>query len=195
MRVVVYEFMSLDGVVQAPGGPEEDTDGGFAHGGWSPPYFDVEVMGPIVGESMDNAEALLFGRRTWQGMAAAWPERGGDPHADAMNAIGKYVVSSTLTEADLTWNSKLIPAERAVEEIAALREQDGGDLITWGSASLVTSMLEAGLVDELTVMIEPILLGGGKRIFPADGGARPLELVESVTTGTGVLVSTYRPAR
>jgi dihydrofolate reductase len=112
-----------------------------------------------------------------------------------MNAIGKYVVSSTLTEADLTWNSKLIPAERAVEEIAALREQDGGDLITWGSASLVTSMLEAGLVDELTVMIEPILLGGGKRIFPADGGARPLELVESVTTGTGVLVSTYRPAR
>jgi len=128
-------------------------------------------------------------------MAAAWPERGGDPYADAMNAIGKYVVSSTLTEADLTWNSKLIPAERAVEEIAALREQDGGDLITWGSASLVTSMLEAGLVDELTVMIEPILLGGGKRIFPADGGARPLELVESVTTGTGVLVSTYRPAR
>jgi dihydrofolate reductase len=195
MRVVVYEFMSLDGVVQAPGGPEEDTDGGFAHGGWSHPYFDVEVMGPIVGESMDNAEALLFGRRTWQGMAAAWPERGGDPYADAMNAIGKYVVSSTLTEADLTWNSKLIPAERAVEEIAALREQDGGDLITWGSASLVTSMLEAGLVDELTVMIEPILLGGGKRIFPADGGARPLELVESVTTGTGVLVSTYRPAR
>ena len=195
MRVVVNEFMSLDGVVQAPGGPEEDTDGGFAHGGWSHPYFDVEVMGPIVGESMDNAEALLFGRRTWQGMAAAWPERGGDPYADAMNAIGKYVVSSTLTEADLTWNSKLIPAERAVEEIAVLREQDGGDLITWGSASLVTSMLEAGLVDELTVMIEPILLGGGKRIFPADGGARPLELVESVTTGTGVLVSTYRPAR
>ena len=194
MRVVINEFMSLDGVVQAPGGPDEDRDGGFAHGGWSHPYFDVEVMGPIVGESMDNAEALLFGRRTWQGMAAAWPERGGDPYADAMNAIGKYVVSSTLTEADLTWNSKLIPAERAVEEIAALREQDGGDLITWGSASLVTSMLEAGLVDELTVMIEPILLGGGKRIFPDDGAARPLQLVKSVTTATGVQVCTYRTA-
>src|SRR6201989_122591 len=132
MRVVVYEFMSLDGVVQAPGGPEEDTDGGFAHGGWSHPYFDVDVMGPIIGDSMANAEALLFGRRTWQGMAAAWPDRGGAPYAEAMSAIGKYVVSSTLTEAALTWNSKLIPGARAAEEIAALREQDGGDLITWG---------------------------------------------------------------
>jgi dihydrofolate reductase len=195
MRVVVYEFMSLDGVVQAPGGPDEDTDGGFAHGGWSHPYFDAEVMGPIIGDGMTNAEALLFGRRTWRGMAAAWPERAGDPYADKMNAIGKYVVSRTLTEDDLTWNSTLIPGDRAVDEIADLRKRDGGDLITWGSASLVTTMLAEGLVDELTVMIEPILLGGGKGIFPADGGARPLELVKSVTTGTGVLVSTYRPAR
>ena len=195
MRVVVYEFMSLDGVVQAPGGAEEDTEGGFAHGGWSHPYFDAEVMGPLIYGGMDNAEALLFGRRTWQGMAAAWPERAGDPYADKMNAIGKYVVSRTLTENDLTWNSTLIPGDRAVEEIAALRARDGGDLITWGSASLATTMLAEGLVDELTVMIEPILLGGGKRIFPADGAARPLELVQSVTTGTGVLVNTYRPAR
>src|SRR5436309_7268796 len=105
MRVVVYEFMSLDGVVQAPGGPGEDDDGGVAHGGWSAQYFDVDVMGKAIDAGMDDAEALLFGRRTWQGMAAAWPGRAGDPFADRMNAIEKYVVSSTLTEDDLTWNN------------------------------------------------------------------------------------------
>jgi len=193
MRVVAYEFMSLDGVVQAPGGAEEDTDGGFAHGGWSVPYFDPEVMGPVIGASMTTAEALLFGRRTWQGMAAAWPQRAGDPYADQMNAIGKYVVSRTLAEDDLTWNTTLLSGERAVADIAALRSREGRDLLIWGSASLVTTLLAEGLVDELNLMIEPILLGGGKRIFPDDGAARPLQLVNSVTAGTGVLVCTYRP--
>src|SRR6185503_9947356 len=108
MRVVVNEFMSLDGVVQAPGGPEEDLDGGFAHGGWSIPYFDPEVMGPVVDQGMENAAGLLFGRRTWQGMAAAWPERAGDPYADRMNSARKYVASRTLTDADMTWNSELL---------------------------------------------------------------------------------------
>jgi dihydrofolate reductase len=192
MRVVVNEFMSLDGVVQAPGGPEEDSDGGFAHGGWSAPYFDPEVMGTMIGEGMNTAEALLFGRRTWQGMAAAWPERAGDPYADQMNAIGKYVATRTLTEADMTWNTTLLSADDAIADIAALRARDGGDLVLWGSASLATSLIAAGLVDELNVMIEPILLGGGKGIFPADGAARPLQLVKSVTTGTGVLVCTYQ---
>src|SRR3954447_9933893 len=122
MRVVVNEFMSLDGVVQAPGGPEEDVEGGFAHGGWSIPYFDPEVMGPAIMDGMSTAEALLFGRRTWQGMAAAWPGRAGDPYADEMNAIRKYVVSSTLTQADLTWNnSTLLSADTAIEKVAALR--------------------------------------------------------------------------
>src|SRR4051812_48469654 len=194
MRVVAYEFMSLDGVVQAPGGAEEDTDGGFAHGGWSVPYFDPEVMGPVIGASMTTAEALLFGRRTWQGMAAAWPGRAGDPYADQMNAIGKYVVSGTLTEDDMTWNTTLLPADGALAEIAALRERDGGDLLIWGSATLVRALLSAGLVDELNLLIEPLLLGGGKRIFPEDGGKRPLELVKAVTASTGVLVTTYRPA-
>ena len=133
MRVVVNEFMSLDGVVQAPGGAEEDTDGGFAHGGWSMPYFDPEVMGAAIGEVMSTAEALLFGRRTWQGMAAAWPERAGDPFADQMNAIKKYVASRTLTQDDLTWNnSTLLSPEDAVADIAALRGQDGGDLSVHG---------------------------------------------------------------
>jgi dihydrofolate reductase len=195
MRVVVNEFMSLDGVVQAPGGPEEDTDGGFAHGGWSARYFDPEVMGAAIGNGMATAEALLFGRRTWQGMAAAWPARAGDPYADRMNAIKKYVVSRTLTEEDLTWNNTaLLAGDSAIAKIAALRAQAGGDMLVWGSASLVTTLLAEGLVDALNLMIEPILLGRGKRIFPEDGAARPLRLVECVTAGTGVLVCTYQAA-
>jgi dihydrofolate reductase len=192
MRVVVTEFMSLDGVVQAPGGADEDRDGGFAHGGWSHPYFDVDVMGPAIGAGLERAEALLYGRRTWQGMAAAWPDRAGDPFADRMNAIRKYVVSSTLTAADLTWeNSQLI----TLDGIRTLRDQDGGDVVVWGSTQLVPALLAEGLVDELNLMLEPILLGGGKRIFPGDGAARPLELVEAKTAATGVLVCTYRPVR
>ncbi len=187
--------MSLDGVVQAPGGAEEDTDGGFAHGGWSMPYFDPEVMGPVIASGMTNAAGLLFGRRTWQGMAAAWPDRAGDPYADQMNAIPKYVASRTLTPDDLTWeNSTLLSPADAVADVAALRDQEGGDLVMWGSVSLVRALLEAGLVDELNLMIEPILLGGGKRIFPDDGTARPMQLVNSITTGTGVQICTYHPA-
>ena len=194
MRLVVNEFMSLDGVVQAPGGAEEDTDGGFAHGGWSVPYFDPEVMGAAIDAGMSTVDALLFGRRTWQGMAAAWPGRAGDPYADRMNAIKKYVASRTLTPDDLTWNNTtLLSPDDAVADVAALRAQEGGDVLVWGSASLVTTLLAAGLVDELNLMIEPILLGGGKRIFPDDGTARPMQLVNCVTTGTGVHVCTYHP--
>src|SRR6185437_5961203 len=195
MRVVVTEFMSLDGVVEEPGGPEADNDGGFAHGGWSMPYFDPEVMGAAVGAGMEKAEALVFGRRTWQGMAAAWPERAGDPYADQMNAIKKYVASRSLTQDDLTWNnSSLLSPDRAIADIAALRGRKGGDLVIWGSVSLVRALLAEGLIDELSLMIEPILLGGGKRIFPEDGAARPLELVKVVTAPTGVHLCTYHPA-
>ena len=195
MRVVVSEFMSLDGVVQAPGGAEEDTDGGFTHGGWSMPYFDPDVMGAAIGEAMGTVEALVFGRRTWQVMAAAWPERAGDQFADTMNAIKKYVASRTLTEDDLTWNNTtLLSRDDAVGDIAKLRGQEGGDLSILGSATLARTLLAEGLVDELTLMIEPIMLGGGKRIFPDDGTARPLELVKTVTAGTGVQICTYHPA-
>jgi dihydrofolate reductase len=194
MRVVVTEFMSLDGVVQAPGGAEEDTEGGFAHGGWSMPYFDPEVMGAAIGEGMNSVDALLFGRRTWEGMAAAWPERAGDPYADQMNAVKKYVASRTLAPDDMRWNSTLLSADDAIGDIAKLRQQEGGDLLIWGSASLARALLAAGLVDELNLMIEPVLLGGGKGIFPEDGTARPMELVKSVTAGTGVQLCTYRPA-
>jgi dihydrofolate reductase len=194
MRVVVNEFMSLDGVVQAPGGPEEDTEGGFAHGGWSMPYFDPETMGPLISEGMAKVEALLFGRRTWRVMADAWPERAGDAYADQMNAAKKFVASRTLTQDDLTWNTTLLSADDAIGDIGRLRGQNGGDLLIWGSASLARALLAEGLVDELNLMIEPILLGGGKRIFPDDGLARALQLVTSVTASTGTQICTYRPA-
>ncbi|HVF19726.1 MAG TPA: dihydrofolate reductase family protein [Mycobacteriales bacterium] len=196
MRLVVTEFMSLDGVVQAPGGEEEDTDGGFAHGGWSVPYFDEEVMGGLYDESMKSTEALLFGRRTWQTMAAAWPDRAGDPFADHMNAVKKYVVSSTLTDDDLHWNNTaLIGPDEVAGSIRALKAVGDGDLHVMGSPTLVRTLVSDDLVDEYRLMIEPIVLGGGKSIFPTDGSARPLELVSTKTASTGVIICTYRPAR
>ena len=196
MQIILSDFMSLDGVVQAPGGRDEDTDGGFAHGGWSMPYFDPEAMGAAIGAVMDRTDALLFGRRTWQGMAAAWPERAGDPFADRMNAIPKYVASRTLTRDDLTWsNSTLLPAEDAIGAVRELRDRDGGGLQVMGSPSLARQLISSDLVDEYRLMIEPILLGGGKRLFPDDGAARTLELASAVIAGTGVLVCAYRPVR
>ncbi|MCX5341305.1 dihydrofolate reductase family protein [Streptomyces atratus] len=195
MRIVISEFMSLDGVVQAPGGPDEDTDGGFAHGGWSHPFFDPETVGGAFDDALSKAEALLFGRRTWQSMAAAWPERSGDPFADRMNAIPKYVVSDTLGDSELSWdNTTRIPGDKAVARIQELRGSEGGDLLAMGSPTLVRSLLSEGLVDELRLMIMPVILGGGKTIFPDDGALRALELVSTVTSGTGVHVCTYRPA-
>ena len=195
MRIVIIEFISLDGVVQAPGGPDEDTDGGFAHGGWSHQFFDPEVVGGAFADALTNAEALLYGRRTWQTMAAAWPERAGDPFADQMNAIPKYVVTATLGDDELTWNNTMqIPGDDAVPRIRGLHEKDGGDLVVMGSPTLARTLLREGLVDELRLMIEPVLLGGGKSIFPDDGALRTLELVSTVTSNAGVQVSTYRPA-
>ena len=195
MRIILSDFISLDGVVQAPGGREEDTDGGFAHGGWSMPYFDAEAMGSVIDEVMATTEALLFGRRTWQVMAAAWPDRAGDPFADRMNEMPKYVASRTLTQDDLTWpGSTLLPADDVIGAVRKLRSRDGNGLQVMGSASLATQLIENDLVDEYRLMIEPVLLGGGKRIFPDDRQARRLELVSTTTAGTGVLICTYRPA-
>src|SRR6202008_3008897 len=193
MRIVVSDFISLDGVVQAPGGPGEDDDGGFRHGGWSMPYFDPDTMGPAVGEIMASTQALLFGRRTWQTMAAAWPGRAGDPFADRMNEIPKYVSAPPLTQAALPWpGSTLLPADDAIGAIRRLRARSGTAIQVMGSASLAAQLIEHNLVDEYRLMIEPILLGGGKQLFPSDGQARALELVSATTTGTGVLICTYR---
>lgn len=194
MRIVISEFMSLDGVVQAPGGRREDTDGGFAHGGWSMRYFDPATMGTVIDEVMQGTEALLFGRRTWQTMAAAWPSRAGDPFADRMNEIRKYVASRTLGQADLGWNnSTLLPAEDVLGAVGRLRAEDGGDLQVMGSAKLAGALISRGLVDEYRLMIEPVVLGGGKRLFPDDGQSRALELVSTSMSGTGVHICTYRP--
>ena len=194
MRVIVGEFMSLDGVVQAPGGPEEDTSGGFRHGGWSMQFFDPEVMGPVIGEIAGRGEALLQGRRTYQVSAAAWPERGGDPFSDWINGVQKYVVSDTLSEADLTWKpTTIIPGADLAKKVTALRDQPGGDIYIYGSLSVVRALLTAGLIDELILMIEPITLGGGKTLFPNDGEARRYELVTAQTAATGVQVCRYRP--
>jgi dihydrofolate reductase len=196
MNIILSNFSSLDGIMQAPGGKDEDPDGGFAHGGWSHPYFDPEAMGSVFNATMQSTEALLFGRRTWRVMADAWPGRAGDPFADHMNAVKKYVASRTLTQDDIDWdNTELLPADDAIGAIRALREREGGDLQVMGSTSLARQLVEADLVDEYWLMLEPILLGGGKTIFPADGQARPLELVSVTPASTGVLICNYRPAR
>ncbi|MDQ6927481.1 MAG: dihydrofolate reductase family protein [Actinomycetota bacterium] len=198
MRIILSDFISVDGVVQAPGGADEDTDGGFRHGGWSMPFFDPDTMGPAIGEVMAQTDALLFGRRTWDKMAAAWPDRAGDPYADQMNAIPKYVASRTLTaeEASTRWNNTtLLGGDDSLAAIRKLRDRDGdAGIQVWGSASLAQQLIENDLVDEYRLMIEPLLLGGGKTVFPSDGRARPLELVSVTQASTGVLICAYRPS-
>jgi dihydrofolate reductase len=193
---VVSEFISLDGVVQAPGGPDEDTNGGFRHGGWSMKYFDPTVMGAVVDEFAERSDALLQGRRTYQVSAAAWPDRS-DKFADWINGTQKYVVSDVLTKADVaSWApTTIIRGADLVTKVSALRNQPGGDIYVYGSLSVARTLLTAGLVDELVLMIEPITLGGGKTLFPNDGQAREFELTSAKTAGTGVQVCRYRQAR
>src|SRR5919112_839379 len=140
MRIIIIDFISLDGVVQSPGGREEDTTGGFRHGGWSAPYFDDEAMGSAINDVMSESEALLFGRRTWDVMASAWPGRAGDPFADQMNAIQKYVASRTLTADDASsrWNNTtLLGGDDALGAIRELKDREGDGIIqVWGSSSL-----------------------------------------------------------
>lgn len=195
MKVLVNEFIALDGVVQAPGGKKEDLDGGFRHGGWSMRFFDPEVMGGTWDAFTKDTDAILQGRRTWQVMAGAWPDRAGDPFADWINSVQKYVVSDSLSEADLTWKpTTIIRGADVIKDVSALREKPGGYLSIAGSASLVRTLLEADLVDEMVLMIEPITLGGGKTIYPEDGEARTFALKSVKTAKTGVLVCHYERA-
>jgi dihydrofolate reductase len=195
VRVVVSEFTSLDGVVQAPGGPDEDTSGGFRHGGWSMKYFDPEVMGAVVEEFAGRSDALLQGRRTYQVSSTAWPERSGT-FADWINGAQKYVVSDTFTEADVTsWTpTTIIRGADVLTEVSTLRARPGGDIYVYGSLTVARTLLAAGLVDELVLMIEPITLGGGKTLFPDDGEAREFVLTSARTARTGVQVCRYQPA-
>ena len=182
--------------MQAPGGAEEDTDGGFRHGGWSMPFFDPEAMGAAIDEIKEGTDALLYGRRTWQVMAGAWPGRAGDPFADWINAVDKYVVSNTLSASDLTWEpTTLISGADVTKAVGELRDKPGGLVNVMGSAQLVRTLMAADLVDELNLMIEPIILGGGKSIFADDGEARRFELMSNTTASTGVQICRYQRVR
>ena len=196
MRLHITSFISLDGVTQAPGGPEEDTDGGFRHGGWSGPYFEPETMGAAWDGMASNGEALLQGRRTYTVSAAAWGPQAGEPFADWVNSVPKYVVSDTLAEDDIAWHPTTIIRGADLEKtVAGLRERPGGDIVVMGSSSVARALLSADLVDALTLLIEPIVLGGGKSIFPTDGSARAFDLTSVTTSGTGVQICTYTRAR
>jgi dihydrofolate reductase len=196
MKTLIAEFISLDGVVQAPGGASEDTDGGFSHGGWSMKYFDPAVMGGTYSEIAAQSDALLQGRRTYQVSAAAWPSRSGDPFTDWINRVQKYVVSNTLTEKDATWNpTTIIRSADFVRTVTELRARAGGYIYVYGSATMVRSLLDADLVDELLLTIEPIILGGGKTIFAENGKAIPFTLESTVKASTGAQVCRYVRAR
>ena len=196
MKTLITEFISLDGVVQAPGGASEDTDGGFRHGGWSMPYFDPVVMGGMFSELAGESDALLQGRRTYQVSAAAWPDRSGDPFSAGINRVQKYVVSDTLTENDLTWNpTTIIRGSDFESTVSTLRAQPGGYIYVYGSAAMVRSLLAADLVDELLLTIEPIILGGGKTIFANNGQALPFTLESTAKASTGAQVCRYVRAR
>jgi len=194
MRLVVSEFVSLDGVVQAPGGAEEDTSGGFRHGGWAMPYSDSEILGPVIAGFAERSQVLLQGRRTYQVSAEAWPQRGGDPFADWINAAQKFVVSDSLSEADLAWSpTTIIRGPELVQAVSDLRNQPGGDIYVYGSLTLVRTLLATQFVDELVLMIEPITLGGGKTLFPSDGEARRFQLTSAESSPTGVQICRYQP--
>ena len=196
MKTLITEFISLDGVVQAPGGPNEDTDGSFTHGGWSMKYFDPVVMGGLYSELAKQSSALMQGRRTYQVSAGAWPSRSGDEFSDWINSVQKYVVSNTLTTEDITWNpTTIIRGADFAKTVSDLRAQPGGYIYVYGSAMMVQSLLAADLVDELLLTIEPIILGGGKTIFPANGKAIPFELVSTAKASTGAQVCRYMRAR
>jgi dihydrofolate reductase len=192
MRLIVNEWMSLDGVVQAPIGADEDPSGGFAHGGWHARYFD-EAAQQWALEYLTSATAFLFGRRTYDVFAAHWPAAGPDeqPVAEPLNTKPKYVASTTLTE-PLSWDNSTLLTGDAVAAVAALKRQDDGELHVIGSADLVHTLLGHDLVDELRLMIDPVLVGSGKRIFPDASTLRPFTLAASTATSTGALLTTYR---
>ena len=196
MKTLITEFISLDGVVQAPGGASEDTDGGFSHGGWSMKYFDPVLMGSIYAELAAKSDALLQGRRTYQVSAAAWPSRSGDPFTDWINRVQKYVVSDTLTEKDATWNpTTIIRGADFLRTVSELRARPGGYIYVYGSATMVRSLFAADLVDELLLTIEPIVLGGGKTIFAENGKAIPFTLESTTKASTGAQVCRYVRAK
>jgi dihydrofolate reductase len=193
-KVVANEFMTLDGVVQAPSYPDEDTTGGFEHGGWHRHYLDDVSMRWVV-ENVIGAGGFLLGRGTYEMFAAHWPNASEEEQALAqpLNTLPKYVVSTTLSE-PLEWRNSTLLRGDLREAVSALRAEEGRDLHVIGSPGLVQSLIEHDLVDELQLMIDPLVLGGGKRFFPDDGALKRLRLVDNQATSTGALIATYAAA-
>jgi dihydrofolate reductase len=192
-RIIVNVSVTLDGVMQAPARPDEDPRGGFAHGGWAGPYFD-EVMAREAGTGMGKGSAFLLGRRTYQDFAAVWPTMPADNmFTKVLNESPKYVVSRTLTE-PLAWqNSHRLDGD-TIEAVRRLKAQDGPDLVILGSGELIRSLLPHGLIDELRILIHPLVLGTGIRLFDERTELSTFTLADAKPTTTGVIIATYRPA-
>lgn len=189
-RLVVTNSVTLDGVMQAPGRPDEDVRGDFRHGGWALPYGDP-VMGEQMAESMAHTGTLLLGRRTYEDFHSFWPHQPPNPFTEALTNTQKYVASTTLTE-PLPWeNSTLLTGETAAA-LARLKEQAGKDIVVLGSGELVRYLIRHDLVDEYTLLVHPLVLGSGTRLFPDSGSMQRLRLTNSVTTTTGVVIATYQ---
>ena len=187
-KVVVFTNLTLDGVMQAPGRPDEDRRGDFEHGGWATPYATMEA----AEESMAYTGALLLGRRTYEDFYAVWPNRTDNPFTAVLDNTQKYVASTTLEE-PLSWSNSTLLKGDAAEAVARLKEEPGKDLVVLGSGELVQSLMRRNLVDEYVLLIHPLVLGSGRRLF-ADGGAfAALRLVDTKTTTTGVVIATYQP--
>jgi dihydrofolate reductase len=193
MRVIISEFLTLDGVMQAPGDRNEDTRGGFEHGGWQLQMFD-DALGAFVMGGITEAGGLLLGRRTYEIFAAHWPNQPeNDPLAPTLNKLPKYVASTTLKE-PLPWENSTLLEGDAAEAVAKLKEQPGGDLLVIGSGDFAQTLIENDLVDAYQLMVHPLILGGGKRLFPTDGNMRrQFNLVNSETTPNGILILIYEP--
>jgi dihydrofolate reductase len=192
-KIVVSEFLTLDGVMQAPGSPTEDTSGGFQHGGWQLAYFD-DVFGKAIMDGFAATDGFLLGRRTWETFAAHWPNQpADDPLAGTLNNLPKYVASRTLTE-PLSWENSTVIKGDIAEAVRGLRNQPGRDIQVIGSSQLVQALVESDLVDEYRLMIHPLVLGGGKRLFRETPAPVRLRLVDATPTTTGVLIVTYVPA-
>ena len=191
-KIVVINNLTLDGVTQAPGAPDEDPRDGFEHGGWAVPYSD-DAMGRLMAQGTGEDGALLLGRRTYERFAGFWPRQPDNPFTPVLNRTQKYVVSTTLAE-PLPWQNSTLLKGDAMAAVAELRERPGGTLVVLGSGELVGSLRRHGLVDEYVLLIHPLVLGSGRRLFPDDGTVSTLRLVDTVPTSTGVVIATYRPA-
>jgi dihydrofolate reductase len=190
-KLVINTFVTLDGVIQAPGGPEEDRSGGFTHGGWSFGYWD-DQMGQTMDEFMKGPFELLLGRKTYEIFAAHWPHVTDDPAADQLNSARKHVASRTLRSVD--WNNSTLIKGDVPEYVANLKKQSGPEIQVHGSAGLIQTLLKHDLIDAHQVMIFPVVLGTGKRLFGEGIVPRSLNLVDMKTSSTGVVIAMYEPA-